>query len=459
MNIRSCVVLAASFASRCSRIGLLLFFSTVLALIGLVPQGFAASSTLSPAQNSAMETVERSILDNIKQNGFDSDHSINNGLGGLWINWRYGTNPLLTNFNGHAAPDGSNVAPIRHDPLTDLRYLHVLWLFKEQHPPDGSYDADVLRYSAIVKAEYANAHDRRGWLFDEEFMDLYRISHDPFFQNAALSLATTFSKSINPAVGISYDVSADHPQGYYRVDNVLEEGCALIQAGKLFNNPLWSQQGQAEVNFVYTHAYIPQYHTFTSQMDQVLTADGAVNPVETFYTDTFRSYDIQGNMMRMGALSEITISLLHTFQITGNPDFLQKARELLDTLSLPRNALGMWDATNLGYYNDLVLDGLGPQTPGAIKVDMSKKEAGSQTLMLWAFHLANMLTNHAYQNMEDQMLNVALNKAYYAPGHGVLYQVRADWTPNSIGGLPLDWVTTEAMGSELESLFNAGRTN
>ena len=75
--------------------------------------------------------------------------------------------------------------------------------------------------------------------------------------------------------------------------------------------------------------------------------------------------------------------------------------------------------------------------------------------MLWAFHLANQFTNNRYQNMENQMLTVALTKAYYAPCHGVFYEVNRDWTPLRFpDGTLADVVTTEAMGIELEGLFS-----
>src|SRR5579859_3758985 len=51
----------------------------------------------------AHPTTDSAILDmlnNMKQNGFNSDSTINDGMGGLYINWRYGTNPLETNING-----------------------------------------------------------------------------------------------------------------------------------------------------------------------------------------------------------------------------------------------------------------------------------------------------------------------------------------------------------------------
>ena len=57
--------------------------------------------------------------------------------------------------------------------------------------------------------------------------------------------------------------------------------------------------------------------------------------------------------------------------------------------------------------------------------------------------------------MEEQLLQVALNDVYYAAGHGVLYEVKADWTPLTFHNNTLnDAVTTEAMGTELESLLS-----
>jgi len=409
--------------------------------------------TATPTLNQQVVTVEQSILDNIKQNGFDSNTTINNGLGGLWINWRYGTSPLQTNFNGSGVPDGPGVIPPRHDVLTDLRYLHTLWLYKAQHPTDTQYDSEVARYTPIVKAEFANTNDERGWLFDEEFMDLYQLSQDTFYQNAALSLANGYAKAIDPNVGIMYKTSSTHPQGYYRTDNVLEAGCALIQAGTLFGNAQWIQQGQTIVSFVYSHAYIAQYHTFAQQMDQVLTPGRTVNPSETFYIDHYRNYTILGNTMRPESISQIILSLLHSYQVTGTADFLQKALDLLNPLSLPANSLSMWDTTYLGYYYAVAFNGMTAQQPGTFTVDSTKKEAGTQITMLWAFHLADTLTNNMYASMESQMLTVALDKTYYATGHGVLYEMRPDWSLVTIKGIPEDWVTTEAMGAELEGLF------
>jgi hypothetical protein len=75
--------------------------------------------------------------------------------------------------------------------------------------------------------------------------------------------------------------------------------------------------------------------------------------------------------------------------------------------------------------------------------------------MLQAFHIANKLTDGRYQETENQLQSLAVNKVYYAPGHGVLYDVNSDWSLRELpNGTYEDMVTTEAMGAELESLFS-----
>ena len=52
------------------------------------------------------------------------------------------------------------------------------------------------------------------------------------------------------------------------------------------------------------------------------------------------------------------------------------------------------------------------------------------------------------------MLEVAVEKAYYAPGHGYLYSTDANWQPHLRNGQTKDFVTTEAMGIALEALLS-----
>jgi len=412
-----------------------------------------ATATVEYQTPAAIHNIEVSILNNIKANGFDNDPDINKGMGGLFINWRYGTKPLQINVNGTGEPDNASTNP-RHDPLTDIRYIHNLWSYKRQNPADTRYDSEIARYTPIIKDEFAHSHNERGWLFDE-FMAVYNLSNDAFYKNTAYSLAKSYADTFDPKVGSIYKKNSSHPNGSYRVDNVLEAGCALVQASILFNKPEWMQKGMSTINFVYAHAYVTQYHTFASQMDDVLLPDGSVNPHQTFFSGTTKNYAVSGQKIQMGPVAQIAISLLDAYKITHNQGFLNKATDLLDSYALPTNPLGMWDTRNRGYYFSVNFEGPSPTNPGKFTLNKAHKEAGRQIIMLQAFHIANKLTGRKYKETEDQLQSLAVSKIYYAPGHGVLYDVNADWSLRKLpNGTHEDMVTTEAMGAELESLFS-----
>jgi hypothetical protein len=122
-------------------------------------------------------------------------------------------------------------------------------------------------------------------------------------------------------------------------------------------------------------------------------------------------------------------------------------------MTIETNIFGLWDKVNGGYYGGLEFTGpnfLNPGTPSII----TKKEGGRQMDMLEAFHVAEGVTTNRYAATEAAVLNVLLNKTYYTPGHGILYEVNADWSVRTVNGQPEDWVTTEAMGIVMEALFS-----
>ena len=166
----------------------------------------------------------------------------------------------------------------------------------------------------------------------------------------------------------------------------------------------------------------------------------------------YRNYIVYGNEILVADIGQIVISLFDTYRITNNRDYLQKAFDLLSPLTASNNLLQLWDPAHLGYFEDVLFKGTAPQNPGTMQVANGKKDGGRMMEMLWAFHLADQYGGN-YQNMENALLTIALNKVYYAPGHGVIYEMRPDWSLVTIKGIPEDWVTTEAMGIELESLF------
>jgi hypothetical protein len=286
-------------------------------------------------------------------------------------------------------------------------------------------------------------------------MAIYNLSKDAFYKNTAYGLAESYADAFDPEVGSIYKTNASHPNGFYRVDNVLEAGCALVQASVLFNKPGWMQKGMSILNFVYAHAYMAPYHTFASQVDNVVLADGSVNPYQTFFAGATKNYKVTGEHIQVGAVAQIAISLLDAYEVTHKKDFLNRATDLLDYYALPANPLGMWDTKHGGYYFSINFKGTSPTDLSGFTLNKAHKEAGRQIIMLQAFHIANKLTGGRYQETENQLQSLAVNKVYYAPGHGVLYDVNSDWSLRELpNGTYEDMVTTEAMGAELESLFS-----
>ena len=418
-----------------------------------------SNATVAPGETAKCtpESITLEMLRNIQENGFDADPRINGGLGGLWINWRTGSKPLQVNFNGSGAPDGPKVDPPRHDDLTDLRYLHNLLSWKHQHPQDSQFDGEIKRFTAIVKREFANTHNERGWMYDE-LMDMGRLSGDAFFRDTARGLVRFYATEMfQDDIGAVYKKRADKPRGYYRVDNALEIGCALVQSGIEFKQPDWVKKGERLVNFVYDHAYLKDYHIFLTQMDEVRLPDGKANPNQKIYREPFRNYVADGGVVRFGNIGQIALSLLHAHIVTQDRHYLDRANELLMPLTAQQNTLGLWDARHGGYFNGVQFDGPDFSNPGKPKLLNAKKESGRQFHMLQAFHVANRLTGGKYQAMEEAMLTSLVDKAYYAPARGIFYEVAPDWSPLRLKGKQsglADWVTTEAMGCAMMALFS-----
>jgi hypothetical protein len=433
----------------------LLHLLLFLFLLNLAACGSKATVPVPSRPKSPDEAIIN-MLNNIRANGYDDDSAINHGLGGLWINWRYGTNPLQTNLNDSGNPDGQAVNPPRHDPLTDLRYVEALWMYKNRHPSDTRFDGELSRYSAIVKAEFGEEpQNERGWVYDL-FMHIYNLSHDSFYRQAAHNLVAYLYKSdYHVDKGIFYRTTM--PNGYYRVDLALEDACAMLQEGTLSNRPEWKIAGYKILQQLYATAYLPQYHEFLNQLNNIVLPDGRLNPAPSIYRGRYKNAAVDGGQIRIGAVGLEVLSLLHAYMVTHDHALLNDATDLLDPLTINNNALGLWDTKDQGYFGAAIFSGQDTKHPGTVRIDKGFKETGRQLEMLEAFVVANTLTNDRYRDMQDAMLQVALNKAYYPPQCGVLYKESANWQIlKSKDGKPLDFTTTEAMGIAFEALFSVG---
>ncbi len=329
---------------------------------------------------------------------------------------------------------------------------------KRQHPDDTQFDSELMKYTTIVKAEFSDQPDERGWVFDT-LINLYHLSHDSFYQQAAQAEAQSLDTlHFHRSLGAYYKTSHGHPHGYYPVDEALEAGAALLQAGSLFQHKQWTKDGKATLAFVEKHAFLSHYHVFASYMDNVLLASGKLNPTETFFRGTDQGgQTINGGRIIVGLAAQEILSLLDAYTVTSDETLLDKAQELLAPLRAHPNTLGLWDSHHLGYYAALTFPGKTIAHPGTPVLSKKTKQGGQQVLMLEAFQMANTLTDGQYTSMVMAMQQVAVDKAYYAAGHGYLDQETAGWKPLVLqsgdnAGETEDWVTTEAMGIALEAL-------
>jgi hypothetical protein len=402
-----------------------------------------------------VESIVVDVLQNMQTNGFDDQAS--GGQGGLWLNWRYGTDPLQTNFDAAGNANGSLVPP-QQDRLADLRYVQDLWVYKTQHPDDTQFDDELMKYTAIVKAEFTAHPDERGSFFDT-LVELSHLSHDSFYTQAAQAEAQSLDTlHFHRSLGAYYKTSHSHPHGYYPVDEALEAGCALLQAGSLFHHKQWTKDGKTILAFVEHHAFLSHSHVFASYMDNVLLASGKLNPTETFFRGTDQGgHLINGGQVIVGLAAQEILSLLDAYTVTNDETLLDKAQEVLEPFRVQPNVLGMWDTHHLGYYAALTFPGKTIAHPGTPVLSKKTKQGGQQVLMLEAFEVANTLTDGTYTGMVMAMEQVATTDAYYAAGHGYLDKETADWKPLVLqtgdnAGEAEDWVTTEAMGIALEAL-------
>ncbi|MBF6592631.1 MAG: hypothetical protein IVW57_19145, partial [Ktedonobacterales bacterium] len=66
----------------------------------------ANTASVLPPSSTTADGIITAVLDNFKANGFNNSPLVNNGLGGLYINWRYGTNPFQANLDSTGQPRG-----------------------------------------------------------------------------------------------------------------------------------------------------------------------------------------------------------------------------------------------------------------------------------------------------------------------------------------------------------------
>ncbi len=426
-------------------------------LNSLCAHAFAYGSTEFPATLAFLQAhlvsvgaVEHSVMANIANDGWNP--KANGGRGGLWVDWRYGTVPLQTNGG-----TGSNA----HDPLTDLRYLHNLWSYLGQGGNSATTRSEIARYTAVVKGEFndgANAATNGvGWVY-HEWVDLYELSGDPWYLAAARNVAEQYyERYYQPAWGAFFTVSPSCPTGCYNVDDALGMAAALVDAGRRFHDPAWEAAGASGLRFVQAHAWLPAYHVYLHLMTNVLVGSPpSLNPDENIWVSHAHTRTDDGHVVTAAAIGMDAQALLRAWRAAGNRAWLEDAETLLGAVNPASNLLGLWDRKDGGYFYGVVFKGATYDTAHDPTVRDRTKEAGRQQQVLLAARLADLATGGAYSSLVSELAQVATERAYYAAGHGFLYQEQSDWQPVVRKGEVKNFVTTEAMGIAIEALFALG---
>ena len=223
----------------CASVGL----GTLLSLLCVLAVA-AASGPAAFADSVQAKVMVTDMLRNMRDNGYNHCPGAANGM---YVNWRYGTVPLQVNFTSAGNTDTSPCD--RHDRLTDLRFLHNLLHYRRLFPADPEFDPTIAQYTAIVKADFADSADDRGWVYFE-FAQMATLDADPFFAGTAAGLIRNW---------LGGQPVAD------RGDWAVEQAAAIIYHGRLHHDEALVRAGFNRLASAYRTYYNAQYHMILSQ--------------------------------------------------------------------------------------------------------------------------------------------------------------------------------------------------
>ena len=367
-----------------------------------------------PALGQQAETVDTNVLlttmlsqtiNSINQYGW------NPAVNGYHINW-YRNNPTTYQNAGH---DGQN----------ELRMYQAMVGYKYLHPQDTSFDSAIQRLLPTFNAEWKNSTLAKGWVYFT-FLRLREYTQDTATWDATMeNWAASVYHSIPTDTGVPHGPIVDDtganaptcPDGF-RVDQTLEDGLALIDAGKRYNNAAWAQAGTREVQIVTQQALNTRYNLFAR-----IICQGKV------WNDEARD----------GEIGQEAEALLYAGSYTENQQYLTLAQQMLDAVANP--ATGLIDQINGGLFFKL--------TMSSGVVDTAKKVTQQYHILL-ALHMANQLMNNRYATLEANMVQ-ALQKAYFQPPvAGWMYEVGPDFT---LYKGTENWISTEASGIAMQAIL------
>ena len=399
------------------------------------------TTAVVPVTPGRPETARRvsDILVSMHQHAFNPSAPAAKGgaaPGGLFINWvgTWDGDPITaatqTNLRTDGQSDDEASVATRHDPVTDLMYLDTLVRYQAAFPADHSFDGDVSRIEAIVRAEFAGYTYYRCWLYTE-FRDLSAAAPGRGWETYASNYATAiFQRSYDKALGTVVDAA----HGSYRVDWAVECGSAMIDEGTRHANAAMVAAGRSTLSRVLAGAQDPTTHLFPTQMTAAAGGD-----------------TVKQAQVKVGSQAQLVDALLSAYDVTHDAAYLQAATATLNSLY----TIGLWDPANGGFFFSI--------DSGGGNLNRDYKESRQGWILQALVHMDRVAPG--WHDRAVQMLGVVRDRLWQQPLQGYVYRVAPSFavfsTRNGVGKTLVveDFVTTEAMGlcgQSLETAYAAG---
>lgn len=345
--------------------------------------------------NAEIDRLILQVLDGANSYGWDNVHK------GIFINWRR-NDPTEVQCNSKRCdtPD----KPTRHDPINDVRMLQHMYWYKYRHPGDHHFDPAIARILPTVKARWGHSHLNKGWAY-YILLHIWQYTDNPadkpYWEDDLKGWADAQAKHIDPAVGVEHDKNLGNCDcgdktirlgDAYRVDHVVENGAALVDAGSRFNRPDWVAVGLREVQVAYQQTFSPKYHLF--------------GRIYVFHDAKYGDNHLWDAQARMGENSEEAEALIRAGGVTKDPKIRQLfwgiAAEMLTAL----RDLPIHDKQHGGFYNSMyTADNYNGKPAGTLS---GTDKESRQLSIVGTYALANrvMTPLNQWADMEAEMLSV-----------------------------------------------------
>ena len=243
---------------------------------------------------------------------------MNDGVGGLFINWRYGKNALSAN-NGRSIVRNGQVEtsgdPL-HDRLTDLRYLHGMLLYKKLSPTDRTFDSEISKYTRVVKTDFPDGTDERGWVFRNGW--IFTGSAVTNGLKRLLVPARSIQKFYHKEVGALFKRNSGNQSGYYKPSEALGEDALWLKQGASFQELNLDRRSGKTAAGLSLPMHMCLNITFFSATWIMcwMTLGVRLLTRKILVKESDHGYTITGGTMRMG---ELPNALSHLYQLGAKP--------------------------------------------------------------------------------------------------------------------------------------------